>query len=486
MHLEERSSAAIASSVARGSVDACSKAHPSHRERPALLRPPDPVSFRERRDGGADAVPGVALGAGRARHRGRFRPGRVPEPSGPLGARSPRTSRPPTTSAARTGRCAVCSPVSGSATHELVVIADDDVRYDDDGLERMARLLAGADLVRPQNYFDPLPWHARWDTARILLNRAIGSDHPGTLGVRRSFLASVGGYDGDVLFENLELVRTVRAGGGRVVDEPALFIRRRPPTLRRFLEQRPRQAYDDWAQPLRFAFFLAAGPALVGRWRGIDPAASSSWRRARSSRRESGAPATEAGRSSTGPHRCSPRCGSRSGRSSRGSPSPDGWWVGACPYAGTVISGRRTRRASSGGGSVHRSRAERDDLVGAVAEGLRRRSGHSGRAHSPAAVSVPRSPARPTHGAGRARAGGLGGDPNAWSSLCSRRGASRRPLSRSVCTTWLVRCCHRLLSGHPAWTSRSAPCWSSMQKRVAGRAASRAAPIGRPQASQVP
>ena len=149
------------------------------------------------------------------------------------------------------------------AAHELVVIADDDVRYDEQGLERMAQLLAGADLVRPQNYFDPLPWHARWDTARILLNRAIGSDFPGTLGVRRSFLRSVGGYDGDVLFENLELIRTVTAGRGRVVDAPALFVRRRPPTVARFLEQRPRQAYDDWAQPIRFAAFLAAGPAVA-------------------------------------------------------------------------------------------------------------------------------------------------------------------------------------------------------------------------------
>jgi hypothetical protein len=149
------------------------------------------------------------------------------------------------------------------ATEAGVVIADDDVRYDDDSLEHMGRLLAEADLVRPQNYFDPLPWHARWDTARILLNRAVGSDFPGTLGVRRAFLRSIGGYDGDVLFENLELIRTVTAGGGRVVDAPALFIRRRPPTVARFLEQRPRQAYDDWAQPLRFAFFLAVGPAVV-------------------------------------------------------------------------------------------------------------------------------------------------------------------------------------------------------------------------------
>lgn len=149
------------------------------------------------------------------------------------------------------------------ATCEGVVIADDDVRYDDAGLEGMTRLLSGADLVRPQNYFDPLPWHARWDTARSLLNRAVGSDFPGTLGVRRSFLASIGGYDGDVLFENLELIRTVEAGGGRVVDAPDLFIRRRPATFARFLEQRPRQAYDDWAQPLRLAAFLAAAPAIV-------------------------------------------------------------------------------------------------------------------------------------------------------------------------------------------------------------------------------
>jgi hypothetical protein len=149
------------------------------------------------------------------------------------------------------------------ATQEGVVIADDDVRYDDESLAQMGRLLVEADLVRPQNYFDPLPWHARWDTARMLLNRAVGSDFPGTLGVRRSFLRAIDGYDGDVLFENLELIRTVTAAGGHVVDAPSLFIRRRPPTFARFIEQRPRQAYDDWAQPLRFGLFLATGPAVA-------------------------------------------------------------------------------------------------------------------------------------------------------------------------------------------------------------------------------
>ena len=52
-----------------------------------------------------------------------------------------------------------------AARCEKVVLADDDVRYDDEALDAMEALLSAADLVRPQNYFQPLPWHARWDTA---------------------------------------------------------------------------------------------------------------------------------------------------------------------------------------------------------------------------------------------------------------------------------------------------------------------------------
>jgi hypothetical protein len=66
------------------------------------------------------------------------------------------------------------------AGHEAVVIADDDVRYEERSLIRAIVLLGLADCVRPQNYFDPLPWHARWDTGRILLNRSLGADFPGT------------------------------------------------------------------------------------------------------------------------------------------------------------------------------------------------------------------------------------------------------------------------------------------------------------------
>jgi hypothetical protein len=149
------------------------------------------------------------------------------------------------------------------AAHERIIIADDDVRYDRAALERVAELLDRYDLVRPQNYFSRLPWHARWDTARTLLNRATGADFPGTLGVRRSMLRATGGYDGNVLFENLELIRTIQAAGGRTVSALDLFVARLPPTAAHFWGQRTRQAYDDFAIPARMPIWLSVVPATV-------------------------------------------------------------------------------------------------------------------------------------------------------------------------------------------------------------------------------
>ncbi|SCE74866.1 Glycosyltransferase like family 2 [Micromonospora matsumotoense] len=150
-----------------------------------------------------------------------------------------------------------------AARHEHVVIADDDVRYDEAGLRAVHRLLDTADLVRPQNYFDPLPWHAWWDTGRTLLNRAFGADWPGTLAVRRSTFRAMGGYDPDVLFENLELVRTVRAYGGTEASPAWLYVRRLPPSAAHFRGQRVRQAYDDLAQPARLLVALAVLPGVL-------------------------------------------------------------------------------------------------------------------------------------------------------------------------------------------------------------------------------
>jgi hypothetical protein len=149
------------------------------------------------------------------------------------------------------------------ASYEHLVIADDDVRYDASALERLSRALNDAHVVRPQNYFTPLPWHAWWDTGRMLLNRVWGGDWPGTLGVRRSILRATDGYDGRAMFENLELVRTVLAAGGREAVPLDLFVARRPSTTRHFWSQRVRQAYDELARPARLATQLAVLPLGV-------------------------------------------------------------------------------------------------------------------------------------------------------------------------------------------------------------------------------
>jgi hypothetical protein len=149
------------------------------------------------------------------------------------------------------------------ARNDVVVIADDDVRYRPAELRVVVERLADADAVMPQNVFDPLPWHARWDTGRILIHRAIGHDMAGTIAIRREALLRVGGYHGDVLFENLELLRTIEAGGGRIAFAPDVYVRRIPPTVRHFAGQRVRQAYDEFARPGRLVAWLAILPAVA-------------------------------------------------------------------------------------------------------------------------------------------------------------------------------------------------------------------------------
>jgi hypothetical protein len=150
---------------------------------------------------------------------------------------------------------------------DRAILADDDVRWTAGGLRRAHELLDEAEVVRPQNHFEPLVWHATWDTARSLLNRVwtgdrdLGAgDFPGTLAVRADFVRRIGGYHGDCLFENLELMRTVIAAGGRVETPLDLFVARRPPTARHFMTQRVRQAYDDFAIPVRMATWLGLAP----------------------------------------------------------------------------------------------------------------------------------------------------------------------------------------------------------------------------------
>ncbi|CAA9249422.1 MAG: hypothetical protein AVDCRST_MAG50-2512 [uncultured Acidimicrobiales bacterium] len=157
---------------------------------------------------------------------------------------------------------------------DKVIVADDDVRWTLAQLASAAELLDDAELVRPQNAFSPLPWHARWDTGRTLLNRVFGGDHGGTVALRRDWFRRAGGYDGNTLFENLELERTIAAVGGRVVVALDLVVTRHPPSTPHFVGQRVRQAYDELARPRRLVAQLSMLPLLgllvaSRRWRAL-------------------------------------------------------------------------------------------------------------------------------------------------------------------------------------------------------------------------
>jgi hypothetical protein len=179
----------------------------------------------------------------------------------------------------RNGKVAGVHAGMRHALSDRVVIADDDVRHTPATLRELADDLRWADLVIPQNVFPgDAPWHARWDMARTLLQRTVGPDAPGTLAIRRSTFLAMGGYDGDVLFENLELIRTVAAAGGTIAKRPDLYVTRLPPSTQRFFEQRVRQAYDEFARPMRLGAALLVVPAIIrslrrGRGRGALGAA---------------------------------------------------------------------------------------------------------------------------------------------------------------------------------------------------------------------
>ncbi|MGB8508387.1 MAG: hypothetical protein WCD76_08275 [Pyrinomonadaceae bacterium] len=154
------------------------------------------------------------------------------------------------------------------AAHERIILADDDIRYTPPDVRRMTELLAAHDMVRPQNYLCPLPVWARTEAARMLINRGwmAEGDYPGTLGVRRDAMLRVGHYDGDVLFDNEEIVRHFRTRGANIRYARDFFILKRPPGFRKWIEQRPRQAYEDFVMRAKTAFFAALPFALVFAW----------------------------------------------------------------------------------------------------------------------------------------------------------------------------------------------------------------------------
>lgn len=148
------------------------------------------------------------------------------------------------------------------AKHEKIILADDDIRYTKAGILQILKELENYDMVRPQNYFSPNPLRARIDSARILLNRSVfrNGDFPGTFGFLKSRFMAAGEFDGDVLFDNEELVRHFENCGAQILYATDFFVLRIPPTSGKWLEQRPRQAYEDFVMRYRTLFFLLVIP----------------------------------------------------------------------------------------------------------------------------------------------------------------------------------------------------------------------------------
>jgi hypothetical protein len=151
------------------------------------------------------------------------------------------------------------------ASHERIVLADDDIRYTSDDIARACELLERHEMVRPQNYLTPLPWWARTESARMLVNRGAlrAGDYPGTCAFRRSTCLRVGHYDGDVLFDNEEIVRHFALKGADVLCATDFFVLKRPPTFDKWLEQRPRQAYEDFVMRAKTLLFASLVPAAL-------------------------------------------------------------------------------------------------------------------------------------------------------------------------------------------------------------------------------
>ena len=164
------------------------------------------------------------------------------------------------------------------ARTEKIILADDDIRYTAANIEQVCALLDRFEVVRPQNYLARIVtlW-ALTESARMLINRATlrAADYPGTCAFVKSAILRCGEYDGDVLFDNEELIRHFARHGARICYATDLFICKRPPGFRKWLEQRPRQAYEDFGLRFKTLLFASLLPmaiilaAIASRWLSI-------------------------------------------------------------------------------------------------------------------------------------------------------------------------------------------------------------------------
>lgn len=144
---------------------------------------------------------------------------------------------------------------------DKVIVADENVRYEADAIDGVCELLDLHEVVEPQDYFEPLPWWSGIEAGRMLVHRGVEPlpDHGATFGIRKTIVRGLRGVDvawssGD------DPVRRLASQGAEVFSACEVFVRRLPPPLDDWLRERPRQADDDFAMPVKTAFFFALLP----------------------------------------------------------------------------------------------------------------------------------------------------------------------------------------------------------------------------------
>jgi hypothetical protein len=142
------------------------------------------------------------------------------------------------------GAADIVRSAAAVAACDKVIVAADDVRYTPEAIERTCALLDSHEAVEPQDYLDPLPWWSGLDAGRMLIHRGIEPqpDHDVTFAFRR----------------NASPVAVSNAHAAADV-----FVRREPRAFSEWLAQRPQLARNDFALPVKTAFFLSLMPLLV-------------------------------------------------------------------------------------------------------------------------------------------------------------------------------------------------------------------------------
>ena len=150
------------------------------------------------------------------------------------------------------------------ASCEKIIVAKPRVRHDAETIAAMCALLDVHEVVEPQDYYDPLPWWGGIDAGRMLVHRGIEPlpDHGATFGFRRAAIRGLRGLDA---FEPAsdDPVRRLQSQGAAVHSAGELFVRCEPPTMASWLRERARHAGDDFAMPVKTAFFFALLPVAA-------------------------------------------------------------------------------------------------------------------------------------------------------------------------------------------------------------------------------